>query len=115
MENGALLLDDSHNLYQQLLVREAAAAAGRHEIALLAPSFADGSAWTQVELANACLRQPTAPDAMMIMLAGGESARAPIERILRRYWDDGAREDVVLLEAESFPRLEEIGSSSPQP
>ncbi len=77
----ALLLDDSRNLYQQLLVREATTAARKHDLELLPPQFADGSGWAQVDAVNALLRDARRPDAMLLMLAGGQSARASIERV----------------------------------
>jgi ABC-type sugar transport system substrate-binding protein len=77
----ALLLDDSSNLYQQLLVREATTAARRCDLELLPPRFAEGSGWAQVDAVNAYLRDARRPDAMLVMLAGGQSARASIERV----------------------------------
>jgi ABC-type sugar transport system substrate-binding protein len=77
----ALLLDDSRNLYQQLLVREATTAARKHDLELLPPQFADGSGWAQVDAVNTLLRDARRPDAMLLMLAGGQSARASIERV----------------------------------
>ncbi len=76
----ALLLDDPENQYQQLLVREARACAARHGVELLEPEFASGSSWTQVESVNRHLRE-TRPDAVLVMLAGGQWTRAPFERL----------------------------------
>jgi len=81
MKSTALLLDDSQNRYQQQLVQEARACAARHGAELLTPQFADGSSWKQVESINACLRADPKPDAMMVMLAGAQYARAVVERI----------------------------------
>jgi ABC-type sugar transport system substrate-binding protein len=78
----ALLLDDPENRYQQLLVREARASAGRCVVELLEPEFAGGSSWTQVESVNRHLREAR-PDGMLVMLAGGQWTRAPFERLPR--------------------------------
>jgi ribose transport system substrate-binding protein len=78
----ALLLDDPGNQYQQLLVREARAAAGRCGVTLLDPEFAEGSSWAQVESVNRLLRE-SRPDGALVMLAGGQWTRAPFERLPR--------------------------------
>jgi ABC-type sugar transport system substrate-binding protein len=78
----ALLLDDPDNRYQQLLVREARAAAERCGAAILEPEFAGGSSWTQVESVNRHLREAR-PDAVLVMLAGGQWTRSPFERLPR--------------------------------
>jgi ABC-type sugar transport system substrate-binding protein len=78
----ALLLDDPENRYQQLLVREARASAGRFGVALLEPEFAGGSSWTQVESVNRHLREAR-PDGVLVILAGGQWTRAPFERLPR--------------------------------
>jgi ABC-type sugar transport system substrate-binding protein len=83
MKAVALLLDDPQNRYQQLLAREAKAAASRHGVTLLEPQFAAGSSWTQAESVNAYLRQESRPDAMLVMLAGGQLARAHFERVVK--------------------------------
>jgi ABC-type sugar transport system substrate-binding protein len=81
-KRAALLLDDPENRYQQLLVREARAAAGRCGIELLEPEFAGGSSWTQVESVNRLLRE-TRPDGVLIILAGEQWTRAPFERLIK--------------------------------
>ena len=78
----AFLLDDPENRYQQLLVREARAAAGRCGVALLDPEFAGGSSWTQVESVNRHLREER-PDGLLVILAGEQWTRAPFERLPR--------------------------------
>ncbi len=78
----ALLLDDPENLYQQLLVREARAAAARCGVDLLEPEFALGSSWTQVDSLNRHLREARI-DGLLVMLAGGQWTRAPLERLPR--------------------------------
>lgn len=84
MKSVALLLDDDENRYQQLLVREAKAAAARLRLALLDPEFARGSSWTQVESINAHLRRGSdRPDAMLVILAGNQLTRAPFERVVK--------------------------------
>jgi ABC-type sugar transport system substrate-binding protein len=83
MKTVALLLDDPANRYQQLLAREAKAAAGRLGLTLLDPEFAEGSAWTQAESVNAHLRRESRPDAMLVMLAGGLRTRSVFERVAK--------------------------------
>lgn len=83
MKRVALLLDDPNNLYQRLLAREAKAAADRLGLELLEPQFASGSPWTQVEAVNTLLRAESKPDAVVAILAGGQLAKAPFERVLR--------------------------------
>jgi ABC-type sugar transport system substrate-binding protein len=78
----ALLLDDPQNHYQQLLVREARAAASRSGIVLLEPEFALGSSWSQVDCVNRLLRG-SPPDGLLVMLAGGQWTRAPFERVVK--------------------------------
>jgi ABC-type sugar transport system substrate-binding protein len=78
----ALLLDDPENRYQQLLVREARAAAPRLGLEILEPEFAAGSSWTQVESLNRHLREAR-PDGVLVMLAGGQWTRSPFERLPR--------------------------------
>ena len=78
----ALLLDDPENRYQELLAREARVAADRHGLSLLAPEFARGSSWTQVESVNRLLRE-TRPDGIVLMLAGEQWTRAPFERVVK--------------------------------
>jgi ABC-type sugar transport system substrate-binding protein len=83
MKTVALLLDDRENLYQQFLASEAQGAAGRHGARLLAPDFASGSAWAQLETINAHLRRETPPDAILIMLAAGEPLPSLFERVVK--------------------------------
>jgi ribose transport system substrate-binding protein len=78
----ALLLDDPENKYQQLLVREARAAAPGCGIELLPPEFAKGFSWTQVESVNRLLRE-TRPDGVVIIFAGEQWTRAPFERLVK--------------------------------
>ena len=116
----ALLLDDPENRYQQLLVREARAWAGRTGVALLDPEFAAGSSWTQVESVNRHLRE-TRPDGVLVMLAGGQWTRAPFERLPRAgvavvllnripgWVDELRREHARALVACVTPRQEGVG------
>ena len=116
----ALLLDDPENRYQQLLVREARVAAGRCDIELLDPEFAEGSSWTQVESVNRHLRE-TRPDGVIVMLAGEQWTRAPFERLPRAGvavvllnripdWVDALRRDHArALVAGVTPRQEGVG------
>src|SRR4030042_1172870 len=116
----ALLLDDPENRYQQLLVREARVAAGRCDIELLDPEFAEGSSWTQVESVNRHLRE-TRPDGVVVMLAGEQWTRAPFERLPRAGvavvllnripdWVDALRRDHArALVAGVTPRQEGVG------
>lgn len=116
----ALLLDDPENRYQQLLVREARAAAGRCGIELLEPEFAGGSSWTQVESVNRHLREAR-PDGVLVMLAGGQWTRAPFERLPRAgvavvllnripdWVDELRREHPRALIAGVTPRQEGVG------
>jgi ABC-type sugar transport system substrate-binding protein len=79
----ALLLDDPQNLYQQLLAREAQAAAAAHGFKLLPAEWAQGSPWTQLESINALLRQKEGrPEGVVIMLAG-RLTRGPAERLVK--------------------------------
>jgi ABC-type sugar transport system substrate-binding protein len=78
----ALLLDDPENHYQQLLLREARAAAPRHGAEILDPEFASGSSWTQVESVNRQLRGER-PDGLIVILAGERWTRAPFERLVK--------------------------------
>jgi ABC-type sugar transport system substrate-binding protein len=119
-ERVALLLDDPDNRYQQLLERQARAAAGRCGIQLLEPEFARGSSWTQVESVNRHLREKR-PDAVVVTLGGEQWTRAPFERLPRAGvavvllnripgWVDELRRDhpQVLLAAVT-PRQEAVG------
>jgi ABC-type sugar transport system substrate-binding protein len=78
----ALLFDDPENLYQQLLAREAQAAAAAHKLALQAPEWAKGSPWPQIETINAMLRRDQRPDGVVLMLAG-RLTRGPAERLVK--------------------------------
>jgi len=78
----ALLLDDPENRYQQLLAREARAAADDSGMTLLDPELAGGSSWTQVESVNQLLREAR-PDGVLIMLAWEQWTRAPFERLVK--------------------------------
>jgi ABC-type sugar transport system substrate-binding protein len=78
-----LLLDDAQNQYQQLLVKEAHLWAPRCDLNLLAPEFAGGSSWTQLESIQAWLRQPTRPDGVMVMLAGAQMTASAFARLAR--------------------------------
>jgi ABC-type sugar transport system substrate-binding protein len=78
----ALLLDDPGNLYQQLLAREAQAAAAPHKVTLLPVDWAKGSPWTQLESINGMLRKETRPDGVVLMLAG-RLTRGPAERLVK--------------------------------
>jgi ABC-type sugar transport system substrate-binding protein len=78
----ALLFDDPENQYQELLLREARAAATRIGVELLEPEFARGSSWTQVESLNRFLRGAR-PDGLLLMIAGGQWTRAPFERAVK--------------------------------
>jgi ABC-type sugar transport system substrate-binding protein len=121
----ALLLDDPENRYQQLLVREARAAAGRHDVELLEPEFACGSSWTQVESVNRHLREAR-PDGALVMLAGGQWTRAPFERLARAgvpvvllnripdWVEDLRREHARVLVAGVTPRQEGVGELQAQ-
>jgi ABC-type sugar transport system substrate-binding protein len=116
----ALLLDDPENRYQQLLLREARAAAPRYGIELLPPEYARGSSWSQVESLNALLREGR-PDGLLVMLAGEQWARAPFERVVKARvpavllnripdWVDGLRRDHPgALVAAVAPRQEGVG------
>lgn len=81
MTTAALLLDDTSNHYQRLLVQEARARARQLGIELVAEAFANGSAWDQVESVNAHLRQEHKPGALLVMLAGTLPMRAAMERV----------------------------------
>lgn len=83
MKTTALLLEDAQNLYQQLLVREARAAAPRCDTQLLEPLFAGGSSWTQVETINGFLRAQKPPDALLVVLAGGEATQGTYQRVVK--------------------------------
>ena len=83
MKRVALLLDDEQNLYQQLLVREARTAAEALGARLLEPEFAAGSSWHQVEAVNRLLRAQELPDALLVMLAGGQPMKGTYERVAR--------------------------------
>lgn len=84
MKTVALLLDDPENQYQQLLVREAQAQAGRQDCRLLEPEFAGGSSWTQLETIQSFLRTPAGrPDAVIVMLAGGQMTASAFARLAR--------------------------------
>jgi ABC-type sugar transport system substrate-binding protein len=84
MKTVALLLDDVANQYQQLLVREAEAQAGRQDCRLLEPAFAGGSSWTQLETIQSFLRKPTGrPDAVVVMLAGGQMTASAFARLAK--------------------------------
>jgi ABC-type sugar transport system substrate-binding protein len=78
-----LLLDDPQNQYQELLVKEAHLWAPRCDLKLLAPEFASGSSWTQLESIQAWLRQPTRPDGVMVMLAGAQITASAFARLAR--------------------------------
>jgi ribose transport system substrate-binding protein len=120
LKRVALLLDDPGNRYQQLLVREARAAAARCGVRLLDPEFAEGSSWAQVESVNRHLRE-SPPDGALVMLAGGQWTRAPFERLpragvavvlLNRIPDwvaDSRREHPQALVAGVTPRQEGVG------
>jgi ABC-type sugar transport system substrate-binding protein len=79
----ALLLEDTKNLYQQLLVREARACAGKQGVQLLEPVFAEGSSWNQVETLNGLLRSKDRPDALLAVLAGGQPMQGTFERVAK--------------------------------
>lgn len=116
----ALLLDDPENHYQALLLRDARAAAARRGIDLLAPEFARGSSWSQVESVNRHLREAR-PDGILVMLAGEQWTRAPFERVVRAGvavvmlnripgWVDELRRDhPAALVAGVAPRQEGVG------
>jgi ABC-type sugar transport system substrate-binding protein len=116
----ALLLDDPENRYQQLLAREARAAAARGGLTLLDPEFAGGSSWTQVESVNRLLRE-TRPDGVLIILAGEQWTRAPFERLVKAgvavvllnripgWVEDLRREHPRALIAAVTPRQEGVG------
>lgn len=116
----ALLLDDSDNHYQQQLVLAARSAADRHGVTVLAPEFARGSSWTQVESVNRLLREAR-PDGILVMLAGGQWTRAPFERVVKAgvavvllnrvpEWVAGLRQDHPrALVASVAPRQEGVG------
>jgi ABC-type sugar transport system substrate-binding protein len=116
----ALLLDRRENHYQQLLLREARAAAAKHGLHLLEVEFADGSSWTQVESLNRCLREGR-PDALVILLAGEHWTRGPFERVVKAdlpvvllnrlpaWVDDVRRDHPASLVAGVTPRQEGIG------
>jgi ABC-type sugar transport system substrate-binding protein len=78
-----LLLDDSRNQYQQLLVKEASLWAPRSDLTLLDPQYADGSSWTQLESIQTWLRQPPRPDGVMVMLAGSQMTVGTFARMVR--------------------------------
>jgi ABC-type sugar transport system substrate-binding protein len=116
----ALLLDDPENRYQQLLAREARAAAADRGLTLLDPEFAGGSSWTQVESVNRLLREGR-PDGVLIILAGEQWTRAPFERLVKAgvavvllnripAWVDDLRHDHPrALVAAVTPRQEGVG------
>jgi ABC-type sugar transport system substrate-binding protein len=116
----ALLLDDPDNHYQQLLVQAARPAADRLGVSVLAPEFAGGSSWTQVESVNRLLRE-SRPDGALVMLAGGQWTRAPFERMVKAGvavvllnrvpdWVAGLRRDHPrALVASVAPRQEKVG------
>jgi len=118
--NVVLLLDDPENRYQQLLAREARAAADDHGMTLLDPEFAGGSSWTQVESVNQLLREAR-PDGVLILLAGEQWTRAPFERLVKAgvavvllnripAWVDALRRDHPrALVAAVTPRQEGVG------
>jgi ABC-type sugar transport system substrate-binding protein len=69
----ALLLDQPANRYQQLLTREAQARAAQLDIAVLAPQYAGGSSFVQMDQLLACAKDEQRPDAVMVVIAGAES------------------------------------------
>lgn len=83
MTTVSLLLDDAHNQYQQLLVREAQLWAPRCDLQLHDPEFAGGSSWTQTESIQAWLRQSARPDGVMVMLAGGQITASVFARLAK--------------------------------
>jgi methyl-galactoside transport system substrate-binding protein len=116
----ALVLDDRENRYQQLLVREARAAASKSGVQLLEPEFGQGSSWTQVESVNRLLRG-SRPDGVLLMLAGGQWTRAPFERLVKAgvpvvllnripgWIEDVRRDHPAALVAAVTPRQEGVG------
>jgi ABC-type sugar transport system substrate-binding protein len=84
MKSVALLLDEEENRYQQLLAREAKTCAERCGVAVSDAEFSGGSSWAQLELINAHLRRTPRPDAILVVLSGGQWTRAPFERVARK-------------------------------
>lgn len=76
----ALLLDHPENRYQQLLTREAQARAAQLDIALLAPTYAGGSSFVQMDQLLACAKGERRPDAIMMVIAGAESQHPACRR-----------------------------------
>lgn len=105
MKTVALLLDDPNNRYQQLLARQAKAHAPRRKLRLLAPVFAQGSSWTQIETINQYLRSASRPDALLIMPSGEQHTGSWLERAL------GKNLAVVLLNR--LPAWSNIGNRFP--
>jgi ABC-type sugar transport system substrate-binding protein len=83
MNTVALLLDDPANQYQQLLVKEAQTWAPRQDCRLLEPQFAGGSSWTQLESIQSFLRGQARPDAVVVMLAGGQMTASAFARLAK--------------------------------
>jgi ABC-type sugar transport system substrate-binding protein len=83
LKKVALLLDDAQNQYQQLLVREAQAAAAQYGIELLPAEFAGRSSWTQLESIQSHLRQPVKPDGALVMLAGEQTMSSALARVVK--------------------------------
>src|SRR5882672_4282516 len=82
MKTVALLLDERNNAYQQILVRDARAAARELKIRLLEPEFAAGAPWDQFEALNAHLRSPQPPDGIIALVVGPGTA-GPFERVAK--------------------------------
>lgn len=84
MKTVALLLDDGKNLYQQILSRQAAASAEKHQVRILPAEYAEGSSWSQLESINGHLRGADLPDALLILVAGEHFTRAAFERVVKK-------------------------------
>ena len=84
MKTVALLLDESKNQYQQLLLRRAREQAGPLRFELFDSQYADGSSWNQLESINNYLRLSTPPDALLVMLAGEQHNGSWLERVIAK-------------------------------
>jgi ABC-type sugar transport system substrate-binding protein len=80
MKKGlALLLDQKDNLYQQLLVQEAARSAAKHGIELAEPHYARGSSVAQLECLMNLIKSEKRPDGVL-MVSAGSASQLPVSK-----------------------------------
>jgi len=80
MKTIALLLADENNAYQQLLVKKAKEAAGRHGVEVLPPRFAEGMPVKQIGHFFDCVSGANRPDGIVSMLVSADSMQSSIEK-----------------------------------